>query len=92
MPKEQRPIEAQQPDVYEIRVRGRLGPTLLEAFPGLSARRRGQDTVLRGQLPDRSALYGVIHQLDALGLEMLEVRRRRVRGSQRVRSAEDQRP
>jgi hypothetical protein len=76
MPQKRRPTEAQQPDHYEIRVRGQLGPTLLEAFPDLSAHRRGQDTVLRGQLRDRSALYGVIHQLDALGLEMVEVRRR----------------
>jgi hypothetical protein len=76
MPNKRPPIEAEQPELYEIRVRGRLGPTLLEAFPDLSAHRLGQDTILRGRLPDRSALYGVIHQLDALGLEMLEVRRR----------------
>jgi hypothetical protein len=75
MPKNRRPIEPQQPELYEILVRGRLGPTLLEAFPDLSAHRRGKDTVLIGRLPDRSALYGVIHQLDALGLELAEVRR-----------------
>jgi hypothetical protein len=75
MPNRRRLIEAQQPELYEILLRGRLGPTLLEAFPDVSARRREQDMVLRGPLPDRSALYGVIHHLDALGLEMLEVRR-----------------
>lgn len=74
MPNQRRANE--QPEFYEIRVRGLLGPTLLEAFPDLAANRRGSDTLLRGQLPDQSALYGVIHLLDALGLELLEVRRR----------------
>ena len=35
--------------------------------------RSGQDTLLTGSLPDQSALYGVIHQLEALGLELLEI-------------------
>ena len=74
MPNTRRTNDAQQPELYEIRVRGLLGATLLEAFPDLSAHRRGRDTLLRGQLPDQSALYGVIHQLEALGLELLEVR------------------
>jgi hypothetical protein len=73
MPNTRRANDA-QPELYEIRVRGLLGPTLLEAFPDLAAHRQGQDTLLRGQLPDQSALYGVIHQLEALGLELLEVR------------------
>jgi hypothetical protein len=30
---------------------------------------------LTGSLPDQSALYGVIHQLEALGLQLLEIRR-----------------
>jgi hypothetical protein len=59
---------------YEIRVRGAIGPTILESFPTLSARRGAGDTFLYGRLPDQSALYGVIHQLEALGLELLEVR------------------
>jgi hypothetical protein len=58
----------------EIRVRGHLGPTLLEAFPTLTAHRQGADTALWGPLPDQAALYGVLHQAEALGLELLEVR------------------
>jgi hypothetical protein len=83
MPNKRRAIDAQQLELYEIRVRGLLGPTLLEAFPDLAARRQGQDTLLRGQLPDQCALYGVIHQLEALGLELLEVRRRTANGARR---------
>ena len=60
---------------YEIRVRGPLGPTIMQAFPTLAASRSGQDTLLVGSLPDQCALYGVIHQLEALGLQLLEIRR-----------------
>jgi hypothetical protein len=47
---------------------------MLGAFPMLTARRRGSDTCLAGSLADGAALYGVIHQLEALGLELLELR------------------
>jgi hypothetical protein len=59
---------------FEIRVRGHLGPTLLEAFPELTAHSQLADTVLSGTLSDHAALYGVLHQVEALGLELLEVR------------------
>lgn len=59
----------------EIRVRGHLGETLRRAFPALDAETRGSDTVLSGWLPDHAALYGVLAQLEALGLGLLEVRR-----------------
>jgi epsilon-lactone hydrolase len=65
---------SQPPRHYEILVRGPVGPTLLQAFGPLTAHRRGQNTLLSGPLPDQSALYGVLHQLEALGMELLEVR------------------
>ena len=34
----------------------------------------GGDTVLTGWLEDRSAMYGVVAQLEALALELLELR------------------
>ena len=34
-----------------------------------------------GSLPDRSALYGVITQLEALGLQLLEIRRPKCSGA-----------
>lgn len=61
---------------YELRVRGPMGATVMQAFPTLAASRSGDDTLLSGSLPDHCALYGVIHQLEALGLELLEIRRR----------------
>jgi hypothetical protein len=64
-----------EPPRHEIRVRGPIGPTMMQAFPTLAAARSGQDTLLTGSLPDQAALYGVIHQLEALGLQLLEIRR-----------------
>ena len=43
-------------------------------FPGLRARARGTQTVLTGALPDQAALFGVLSHIEALGLELLEVR------------------
>ena len=62
------------PQRYEIRVRGPIGPTIMQAFPTLTASRSGPDTLLSGSLPDQSALYGVIHHLEALGAQLLEIR------------------
>ena len=60
---------------YQIRVRGRLGRTMLAAFPALQAQAQGEETVLTGTLADQAALYGVLAQIEALGLELLEVKR-----------------
>jgi hypothetical protein len=61
------------PALYTIRIRGHLGATMLSAFPALAPRRHGAHTVLTGLL-DRSALYGVLAEIEALGLDLLEVR------------------
>ena len=63
------------PQRYEIRVRGHLGPTMRRAFPALHAEVQDRDTLLQGPLPDQSALHGVLSQIEALGLELLELRR-----------------
>jgi hypothetical protein len=60
---------------YEIRIRGLLGSALLGAFPGLRAQAHETETVLTGPLADQAALYGLLTQIEALGLELLEVRR-----------------
>jgi hypothetical protein len=67
--------DQQQPADYEFLVRGHLGATMLRAFPALHAATRGADTILRGVVPDQSALHGVLGQIEALGLELLELRR-----------------
>jgi hypothetical protein len=40
---------------------------------------KGSETVLTGLLEDRSALFGVVAQIEALGLELLELRQIRAR-------------
>jgi hypothetical protein len=63
------------PHRYRIRIRGRLGETMRSAFPALQARVSGGDTVLTGALCDQAALHGVLAEIEALGLELLEARR-----------------
>jgi hypothetical protein len=70
---------ATSPGLYVIRIRGRLGATALSAFPSMVSELKGGDTVLTGLLEDRSALFGVLAQIEALGLELLELRQIRPR-------------
>ena len=56
-----------------IRINGHLGATVLSAFPAMAPHQHGAHTVLTGPL-DRSALYGVLGEIEALGLDLLEVR------------------
>jgi hypothetical protein len=60
--------------LYAIRIKGRLGPTVLSAFPSMVSDCTGGDTVLTGVLEDRAALLGILAQIEALGLDLLEVR------------------
>jgi hypothetical protein len=62
------------PARYVIRIDGHLGATVLSAFPALAAHHHGAHTVLTGLL-DRSALYGVLAEIEALGLDLLEIRK-----------------
>ena len=57
---------------YTIRINGHLGATVLSAFPALASRRHSAHTLLTGVL-DRSALYGVLTEIEALGLDLLEL-------------------
>jgi hypothetical protein len=59
---------------YMIRIKGHLGVTLLSAFPAMASKRQGPETVLTGML-DRPGLHGVLAEIEALGLDLLEVRR-----------------
>ena len=61
------------PAWYAIRIHGHLGATVLSAFPARVPQPHGAHTVLTGCL-DGSALYGVLAEIEALGLDFLEVR------------------
>jgi hypothetical protein len=59
---------------YEIRIKGRLSDSLLAVFGGLTATVETGETVLRGQVRDQAALYGLLDRVQSLGLELVEVR------------------
>jgi hypothetical protein len=61
------------PAWYSIQIHGHLDATLLSAFPALVPQRHSADTVLTGLL-DRSAFYGALAEVEALGLDLVEVR------------------
>ena len=48
---------------------------MLGAFRALAVQVRDGDTPLSADLPDQAALYGLLHQIETLGLELLELRR-----------------
>lgn len=60
---------------YTFRVAGRLTPRLLGALDGLEATASSTDTLLVGRVVDRAALHGFIARIEALGLELVELKR-----------------
>lgn len=60
---------------YEIRVKGQVSEQVLSVFAGMEATVRSNETVLRGPVIDQAALYGLLDRIQALGLELVEVRR-----------------
>jgi hypothetical protein len=79
------------PGLYAIRIKGRLGATALSAFPSMVSECEDSETVLTGLLQDRSALFGVIAQIEALGLDLLELREIRAR-ARSPESSDDRSP
>jgi hypothetical protein len=62
------------PCLYTIRIKGRLGATALSAFPTMASELKDGETILTGVLEDRSAVFGALGQIEALGLELVELR------------------
>ncbi len=60
---------------YEIHIKGRVSEQLLSVFEGMEASEQSVETVLRGPVADQAALYGLLDRIQALGLELIEVRR-----------------
>lgn len=59
---------------YEVRVAGVIGPAARKAFDDLTIRVEPTATVLAGSL-DQAALHGLIERIQALGLELLDIKR-----------------
>jgi hypothetical protein len=60
---------------YEIRIQGRVGEALQAAFEGMAVTINPVETVVRGEMLDQAALYGLLGRIQELGLEVVEVRR-----------------
>jgi hypothetical protein len=63
-----------RPPVYEIRVRGRLGPRWADWFEGLTVTPEANgDTLLTGPVVDQAALHGLLRRVRDLGVPLLSV-------------------
>jgi hypothetical protein len=60
---------------YEIRIRGRVSSAVLATFDPLESDVEHVETILHGPVRDQAELHGLLHRLQALGLELIEVRR-----------------
>jgi hypothetical protein len=63
-----------QPGIYEIRIKGHLGPQWLEWFEGLAITlEENGDTLLIGPVIDQAALHGLLKKVRDLGMPLLSV-------------------
>ena len=63
-----------QPVVYQIRIKGHLGPQWTEWFEGMAVtREENGDTLLTGPVVDQAALHGLLKKVRDLGLPLLSV-------------------
>jgi hypothetical protein len=71
---------------YEIRLQGRLDARWDACFEGLTLTTGDGFTLLAGPVTDQAALHGLLAQIEALGLELLELRRLPPRAEDRPES------
>jgi hypothetical protein len=65
-----------QPVVYQIRLRGHLGPQWTGWFGGLTITLEDNgDTLLSGPVVDQAALHGLLRKVRDLGMPLLSVSR-----------------
>ena len=60
---------------YEIRIKGRMSDSQLLAFEGMTVTVEPVETVVYGPLADQEAVHELMLKLQALGLEIVELRR-----------------
>jgi hypothetical protein len=60
---------------YAFRISDRVPPAVTAALEPLKTVATSADTLLVGPVADRAALHGYIAHLEALGLELVELRR-----------------
>ena len=61
-----------QPMVYQIRLKGHLGPQWTDWFGGLTITlEEGGDTLLTGPMEDQAALHGLLKKVRDLGMPLI---------------------
>jgi hypothetical protein len=69
------------PEIYQIRIRGRLDAHWSDWLGGLALTYGGpdgRDTILRGRVVDQAALHGLLIKIRDLGVPLLALQRERV--------------
>ncbi len=67
--------------MYEVRITGVVPDVALRELDDIEVARQEVRTVLSGRFTDQAALYGFLHRLRSLGLEVVEVRQVAADGS-----------
>lgn len=66
--------DANQPMVYQIRIRGHLSARWTVWFEGVAITlEEGGDTLLTSEIVDQAALYGLLKKVRDLGMPLLSV-------------------
>jgi hypothetical protein len=75
MPNELNPAtDSNEPQAYQIRLKGQLGSEWTEWFGGLSIMLEDNgDTLLTGSVADQAALHGLLKRVRDLGLPLISV-------------------
>jgi hypothetical protein len=67
-------IDPEHPTIYQIRIKGQLGPEWDDWFDGLTiTQEEDGSTLLTGPVADQSALHGLFKKLRDLGLKLISV-------------------
>ncbi len=65
-----------QPKVYQIRIKGHLGPRWTDWFEGMTnTPEENGDTLLTGPVVDQAALHGLLRKVRDLDLPLLSIMR-----------------
>jgi hypothetical protein len=63
-----------QPTIYQIRIKGHLGPQWMDWFDGLTVTlEEDGNTLLSGPVVDQSALHGILKKIRDLGIPLASV-------------------
>jgi hypothetical protein len=78
--------ELDRPMVYQIRIKGHLGPGWTDWFGGLAVTpTEGGETLLTGPVVDQAALHGLLRKVRDLGMPLISVSSMRPTSNSKLR-------